>query len=135
MTMGAEKKAYTGSCEAWPQDIARVRDHMMRNHCGWRCAARRQDIAQALVMEDRHLRNVCAEIPEIISSHELGYYILPLMDMDGEETRKALEIINGEDRRRMISLYLRQRRRRKAIKEMRDKGSGFVPDLFGGGNQ
>ena len=103
------------------EDIARVNAHMMINHCGYRSASMRYQITQTLHMEDRHFRQVCSQIPEIITSHLYGYYILPLVDLTGEETRIAREIINGEDRRRMISLYLRQRRQKQAIRKMSDK--------------
>jgi hypothetical protein len=100
------------------EDINRVKDYMMNYHQGFVKARPRQVIAQTLGIEDRHFRAICAEIPEIITSHRFGYYILPLVDLTGIETRRARDILDGEDRRRMISLYLRMRRQRQAIKKM-----------------
>lgn len=128
-TFSGRQKDYDRKSNVSMEDIEKVRRYMIDYHCGWRRAHRRQDIARVLGMEDRHLRNVCAEIPEIMASHDLGYYILPLVDKTGEETKVARSIIDGEDRRRLISLYLRQRRRRKAIEEMRGRG-GVQTDLF-----
>ena len=102
------------------EDINKVRDYMMNYYQGFVRARPRQIIAQALGMEDRHFRAICAEIPEIITSHRFGYYILPLVDTTGIETRRARDIVNGEDRRRIIALYLRMRRQRQAIKRMQD---------------
>lgn len=102
-------------------DIVVVRRYMMSQHCGFNKARPRMVIAEALKMEDRHFRAVCAEIPEIITSHQFGYYILPLVDLSGEETRKAREILEGEDKRRIISLYLRMRRQRQAVRRMAGK--------------
>jgi hypothetical protein len=103
------------------EDINRVKDYMMNYHQGFVRARPRQIIASALGMEDRHFRAICAEIPEIITSHRFGYYILPLLDATGIETRRARDILDGEDRRRIIALYLRMRKQRQAIKRMQDK--------------
>jgi len=100
------------------EDIERVRDYMMNYHRGFIQARPRQVIAHALGYRDRHFRAICAAIPEIISSSHYGYYILPLVDATGIETRRAREILDGEDRRRIIALYLRMRRQRQAIKRL-----------------
>jgi hypothetical protein len=103
------------------EEIDKVRDHMMRYHCGYRRAFPRQQIAPVLRMEDRHFRDVCAEIPEIITSIHSGYWILPLVDASGEEARVAKSVLENEDRRRIIALYLRMRRQREAINTLRLK--------------
>jgi len=97
------------------EEIDKVREFMARYHCGFHRAHPRQQIAQALSMEDRHFRDVCAEIPEIITSVHRGYWILPLVDMTGEEAAAAKAILEHEDRRRIIALYLRMRRQRSAV--------------------
>ncbi len=102
-------------------DILKVTNYMLFAHQGFIKAVPRKQIAEALGLDDRYFRDVCAEIPEIITSEKYGYYILPLTDPTGLEARRAREIINGEDRHRMISLYLRMRRRRQAITRMLDR--------------
>ena len=99
-------------------DIDKVKTYMYSFYCGFIKARPRQVIASALGYEDRHFRAICSMIPECITSHIYGYYILPLVDTTGIETRRAREILNGEDRRRIIALYLRMRRQREAIKRM-----------------
>ncbi len=99
-------------------DIIRVKNYMYSSHCGFIKACPRQIIAQNLGYEDRYFREVCSQISEIITSAKFGYYILPLVDLTGLETRRAREILDGEDRRRIIALYLRMRRQRQAIKIM-----------------
>jgi hypothetical protein len=99
-------------------DIARVKSYMYSLYCGKDNRAPRHEIASKLGIEDRSFRLICSQIPEIITSSRWGYYILPLVDLTGEETRFARAIVEGEERRRMIALYLRQRRQRKAIKNM-----------------
>lgn len=103
-----------------PQEIRQVTDYMMCYHCGYQKAAPRKQIANNLNIEDRHFRAICAEIPEILGSVHYGYWILPLMDTTGTEAHIAREVLNGEDRRRMIALYLRYRRQRTAVKRMQD---------------
>lgn len=101
------------------QEINIVRNFMMAHHCGYKNACPRREIANALSIEDRKFRAICAEIDEIIGSVRYGYYILPLVDTTGIETNIARQIIDGEDRRRIIALYLRNRRQRLAVKRMR----------------
>ncbi len=103
------------------EEIDKVRDHMMGYHCGCHHAIPRQRIAAILGMEDRHFRDVCAEIPEIITSVHRGYWILPLVDATGEETAAARSVLEHEDRRRVISLYLRMRRQRSAVAALTQK--------------
>lgn len=102
-------------------EISRVRNFMMLKHCGYRAAAPRKEIASILEIEDRHFRKICAEIPEIIASSHYGYWILPLVDTTGIEADIARQVVEGENRRRMIALYLRQRRQREAIRKMANK--------------
>ena len=104
-----------------PDDIIRVKNYMYSHHCGYKNAQPRRVITDALQMEDRYFREVCSQIPEIITSIEYGYWILPLTDVSGLETMVAKQVIEGEDRRRIIALYLRNRRQRIAIKKMQDK--------------
>ena len=104
-----------------PNDIARVQDYMTAHHCGYKNATPRQNIAIALNMPDRYFREVCSEIPEIITSIHYGYWILPLVDPVGLETMVAREVLDKEDRRRIIALYLRNRKQRKAIQNMTEK--------------
>lgn len=99
-------------------DKQRVRDYMMAFVCGYRNARPRREIAQVLQMEDRYFREVCSEIPEIITSVKWGYWILPLVDRFGDEVRMARVVIEGEDRRRIIALYLRHRRQRRAVSQL-----------------
>jgi hypothetical protein len=101
-------------------DVIRVKNYMMFFHQGFVKARPRKLIAQSLGIEDRRFRDICAEIPEIITSHRFGYYILPLVDLTGIETRRARDILDGEDRRRIITLYLRMRRQRQAVKIMQN---------------
>lgn len=103
-----------------------IREWFYANAQGYRREVRKKDAFTFIKWQlpisqndDREFRELCADIPEIITSTD-GYYILPLVDLSGEETHHALEIINGQSRRRMIALYLRQRRQRKAIHKMRD---------------
>lgn len=108
-------------------DVARIRTYMYQNHCGYKHAAPRRDIAKVLGMEDRYFRATCSSIDELMTSSRLNYYILPLVDITGEETRMAKQIVEGEERRRMIALYLRQRRQRQAIRRMSgDKQMAFA---------
>ena len=104
-----------------PQDRDRIIRYMMANHCGYKRAVPRQDIADALGMPDRYFRTVCATIPEILTSCNYGYYILPLVDLTGEEMRVAREILEGENRRSLIASYLRHRKQREAIRRMEHK--------------
>ena len=99
-------------------DILRIKNYMMNNHQGYKKAMPRHIIASALNIPDRHFRQVCSQIDEIITSHKFGYYILPLYDFSGIETMVAKEIVEGEERRRIVALYLRSRRQRKAISKM-----------------
>ena len=99
-------------------DKQKVVEFMMKYRCGHFNASPRHEIIKYLNMDDRYFREVCSLIPEIITSAEHGYYILPLTDPTGEETRFARQIVEGEERRRMIALYLRQRKQRQAIKRM-----------------
>ena len=101
-----------------PEDIFKVTNYMMTFHCGYRKAMPHSQIAKSMGYAGRVFRDICAEIPEIIGGVQLGYYCLPLVDLTGEETRVARDILNGSERRRMIALYLRQRRQRQAIKRM-----------------
>ena len=71
-------------------------------------------------MEDRKFRKICAAIPEIMTSSKYGYYILPLYTLDRREIEVAKEILENEDRRRMIALYLRQRKQRSAVKRLEE---------------
>lgn len=100
------------------EEVNRVKDYMNLFYCGKARRTPRRQIADALGIEDRRFREICSEIPEIITSSKFGYYILPLTDPTGEETTFARNIVEGEERRRMIALYLRQRRQRVAIKKM-----------------
>ena len=95
-----------------------VKDYMYEYCCGFKNAKLRAEIASDLDIEDRHFRDICSEIPEIITSSHYGYYILPLVDLTGVEARFARDIVEGEERRRMVALYLRQRRQRQAIRRM-----------------
>jgi len=121
------------------KDIERVKDWMYKYSCGFSNARPRKEIIYCLRMEDRYFRQVCSTIPEIItSSHNekdtdkgQGYYILPLVDVSGEEVRHAREIVYGEERRRMIALYLRQRRQREAIRRLADKETQKTFDFTG----
>lgn len=113
-----------------------VRDYMYTHAKGYRNIVTRKSILDGVgVICDRSLREILAEIPEVISTsndtvvlpdgeivqlQSAGYYVLPLRDDDGRETRIARAIVNGEDRRRMIHLYLRQRQRRQAIRMMEE---------------
>ena len=101
--------------------------YMTRYHVGHKNGTARANIVSALGIDDRTFRDLCSEIPEIITSSKWGYYILPLVDRTGEEVRVARDIIEGEDRRRLIALYLRQRRQRKALRILADKP---LADLF-----
>jgi predicted translin family RNA/ssDNA-binding protein len=95
---------------------------MMSFACGFRRARPRQEIIEALGLDDRYFRDICAETPEIITSEKFGYYILPLVDPTGEETRFALKEVNeGDMRRKIIGMYLRMRRQRNAIRRLQDK--------------
>lgn len=107
-----------------PEDIKRVTEWMLKWACGYKNARNRKDIENCLMMEDRYFRTVCAEIPEIITSSKGGYWILPSIDPSGDEIRHAREIAMGEDRRRIISLYLRHRRQREAIQRLADSREG-----------
>jgi hypothetical protein len=98
-----------------------VTNYMYANNLGYKQAQPRKMIADDLGIEDRRFREVCSEIPEIITSVKYGYYLLPLTDPTGEETRVAREILEHEDRRRIVALYLRNRRQRQAIKRMEAK--------------
>jgi len=100
------------------EDIFRVRAHMMAFHCGYRNACPRQKIASHLGMTDRLFRDVCAEIPEVFTSVHYGYWILPLVDETGEEVRVAKDVLENEDRRRVIALYMRTRRQRHAVRKL-----------------
>lgn len=99
-------------------DRGRVISYMLRHHCGYKAAAPRRMIAQALEMEDRYFRLVCSTIDEIITSSKYGYWILPLVDLSGLEVKFAMEEVENEERRRMIALYLRQKRQRAAIRKL-----------------
>src|SRR3990167_3886824 len=104
------------------EETARVRNYMLARHCGHKNAVPRREIAHALGIEDRHLRAICAEIPEILTSSHYGYWCLPLVDTTGLEADTAVQAIETAGRRRLIALYLRQRRQRQAIKRMRGVG-------------
>lgn len=99
-------------------EVAKVMAYMYDNVCGYRSSKPRGAIALVLGIEDRHFRAICATIDEVITSCHRGYYILPLVDPTGEETRVARDIVENEDRRRVIALYLRTRRQKVAIKKM-----------------
>lgn len=99
-------------------DRGRVISYMMRHHCGYKAAAPRKMISRALEFEDRYFRAVCASIPEIITSVKFGYWILPLVDTSGMEIKMARDVVDNEERRRMIALYLRQRKQRNAINKI-----------------
>ena len=101
---------------------------MMSFACGYQRARPRQEIVEALEMEDRYFRELVSEIPEIITSSKSGYWILPLVDITGIEVKKAREVIEGEDRRRMIVLYLRQRKQRQVLRNLEglEKQLAFV---------
>jgi len=111
--------------EVKAQDVAKVTNYMMTFHCGHENAATRNKIVSVLGMDDRYFRLVCSVIPEILTSHRRGYWILPLVDATGEETKIALET-QKEDRRRIISDYLRMKRRKQAIKRMSEKAKQFT---------
>lgn len=106
------------------ETVSQVKSYFYAHCIGYEKRKHRTEITTLLNIPDRQFRAVCAEIPEIISTHDGGYYILPLVDTTGEETRIARAIIEGEDRRRMIALYLRQRRRRQAIQRLQDRSFG-----------
>ena len=110
------------------EETAKVRNYMLARHCGYKNAVPRREIVLALGIEDRHLRAICAEIPEILTSSHYGYWCLPLVDTTGLEADIAQQVIEGEDRRRIIALYLRNRRQRQAIKRMR--GIGVQQEMF-----
>lgn len=116
-----------GEREVGLKDIERVREWMMTWACGYHNFRKRREIVSSLGMEDRYFRAVCAKIPEIITSSHEGYYILPLVDLSGDEVRYAREIVMGEERRRIISLYLRHRRQREAIQRL---ANGREGELF-----
>jgi hypothetical protein len=90
---------------------------MKAHHCGFANRAKRGQIALALFMEDRYFRELCSQIPEIITSSAEGYYFLPAEDPAGTEETKALELID-ENRRRAIALFLRSKRQKRAVREM-----------------
>ena len=100
------------------EDIDRVIVWMMKWACGYKNARNRKEIINCLMMEDRYFREVCSTIPEIITSSQEGYYIMPLVDKLGDEVRHAREIVEGEDRRRIVSQYLRYRRQKAAIAKL-----------------
>ena len=112
--------------EVKAQEKERVINYMMSFYCGYRKAGPRIQIAFALGLEDRYFRQVCAEIPEIITSSFSGYYILPLIDLTGEEAKAARNILENEDRRRIIALYLRNRKQKAAVKKMQDGEKQYV---------
>lgn len=95
-----------------------VRGYMLARHAGYKRAVPRREIAFALGIEDRKFRAICAEIDELVTSVKYGYYILPPI-IDSVEADIARQIIEGEDRRRIIALYLRNRRQRQAVRRMR----------------
>jgi len=90
---------------------------MKAHHCGFANRGKRGQIALALFMEDRYFRELCSQIPEIITSSAEGYYFLPAEDPAGTEEAKALELID-ENRRRAIALFLRSKRQKRAVREM-----------------
>jgi hypothetical protein len=98
-------------------DIKRITDWMKAHHCGFANRAKRGQIALALFLEDRYFRDLCSQIPEIITSSAEGYYFLPTEDPTGTEEAKALELID-ENRRRAIALFLRSKRQKRAVREM-----------------
>ena len=98
-------------------DIIKVKNYMYKYHCGHNNRTWRHTIAKTLNMPDRHFRKVCSFISEIITSSKQGYYILPLTDFTGEETKIAVELLK-EERKKIISLYRRGKGQRKAISKM-----------------
>jgi len=100
-----------------------ITEWFYKNACGYKKIIHRKFILADLTwqipgLEDRELRKMCADIPEIITSTS-GYYVLPLTDPTGVETAIALEYMN-QSRRRLVSEYLRGRRNRQAIRKMND---------------
>ena len=103
-------------------DRTRIIDWMMSNACGFRSILPRQQIAQALNLPDRLFRRICADIPEIITNSKLrhikewgyeitvkpGYYILPLTDYSGTETKIA-KILLRETTSRLIKLARKEK--------------------------
>ena len=84
---------------------------------GYKQARPRHLISSALGIDDRVFREVCADIPEIISSCEIGYWMLPARDITGEEAEQARKALNQE-RAKYISMYYRTRKKRRAVDEM-----------------
>lgn len=103
------------------EEIQKVKKYMMDYCCGYKNARPRQEIVEFLRMPDRQFRDICAEIPEIITSVHSGYWILPLVDATGEEIRAAREVLEGQDRRRVIALYVRMRRQRLVLRNLEGK--------------
>ena len=98
-------------------DTNRIINHMKAHHCGFANRTKRDQVARALFFEDRYFRDLCSQIPEIITSSAEGYYFLPTEDPTGAEEAKALELID-ENRRRAIALFLRSKRQKRAVREM-----------------
>jgi len=101
-------------------DKQRIVDYMRAFRCGYKNRSPRKEIADVLNMDDRKFRELCADIPEIITSSTGGYYILPLNDPTGEESRIARELLS-ESRKRAVSLFWRAKKQRRAIDEMENQ--------------
>lgn len=86
---------------------------------GYAHAKPRHIIVSALGIDDRLFRDVCTSIPEIMTSSDRGYWMLK-EDVIGEEYRVAREALE-EDRRRVISLWKRNKMKRRAIDELDNK--------------
>ena len=92
---------------------------------GFEGRAFREEIVKRIEMSDRKFRKVCAEIPEIMSSNKYGYWYLS-DESSHLEIEKAREVIK-EDQERLVSLYRRQRARKKILQALIEKQD---PDLF-----
>ena len=101
-------------------DTNRIINHMKAHHCGFANRAKRDQIARALFLEDRYFRELCSQIPEVMTSSTEGYWLIPQEDPTGGEYHQAMNTI-GENRRRAISLFLRSRRQKRAIQAMVDR--------------
>lgn len=104
----------------------RILNYMKANCCGYMNAKPRREIVNATFIDDRSFRDICAEIPEIITSSKKGYYVLPDVPSVSEQDI-ALEAIK-EHRRRAISSLTRLKGQRNFIRGIRD--SVKQPVLF-----
>ena len=121
-------------------DIQKVREYFALHHYGVDNIAPRHEIYTHLNMSDRHFRNVCAKIPEIISTvhkeiyvlkggicfpvrlKSPGYYMIPAVDYEGYEAAIAAAITNGEGGHRLIALYRRQKAQKRIIRRLKLSG-------------